>query len=449
MQKLRTKIAVAILGMVCFFSFLAAFFIFNYELPKELNKSEIILTETDTSQLELFDILKNGKKVECDKNDVVWVSSNEKVATVDENGLVTAVAKGDVEIQAICKKETFICNVKVNALTFSVTNSLNLIVDKSETIEVDKNIEDKVIFKSKDEKIAKVDKDGKVTAVEVGKTVIIAELRGKTKECRITVSNEFTTSPSKNVEGESLGNSSGVSSENYPKVHSDGSSTITVTKEWYNNAWCYIAHLQFSDYSRFGTSCANGVYGGAELIQNAHSRLGSILTVNGCYSAPYLDYAVARDGVVHNDKACWSPAVYNKNNGLLLSAWETGGTSGIAGVQLSSLVSSGSVTDTFCFGPPILNNGGITVGADGGRAQRTFIGTNGNAGDIWIVVSDGRYVDGVSAGLTAYECASLLQSKGCTFGVPLDGGGSSTMVFKGEVLNCTSGRAIVDFVYFR
>ena len=47
--------------------------------------------------------------------------------------------------------------------------------------------------------------------------------------------------------------------------------------------------------------------------------------------------------------------------------------------------------------------------------------------------------------------ATYLQSKGCTFGVPLDGGGSSTMVFKGKVLNAAKGnqRAVVDFVYFK
>lgn len=86
----------------------------------------------------------------------------------------------------------------------------------------------------------------------------------------------------------------------------------------------------------------------------------------------------------------------------------------------------------------------------GGRAQRTFIGTNGAPGDIWIVVTEGRGSDGVSAGLTMQECAEFLKAKGCTFGIPLDGGGSTTMVFNGMRLNhVSSERAVVDFVYFR
>ena len=79
------------------------------------------------------------------------------------------------------------------------------------------------------------------------------------------------------------------------------------------------------------------------------------------------------------------------------------------------------------------------------------MGTNGNPGDLWIVVSDGRYNDGESAGLTFYEGAQYLKELGCTFGIHLDGGGSSTMYFNGKVLNAVAGneRAVVDFAYFK
>lgn len=238
----------------------------------------------------------------------------------------------------------------------------------------------------------------------------------------------------------------------YPKIYSDATCDITISKEWYEDAWCYIAHLQFTDYTRFGTSCANGSYGGGyETTSHAASRLDAIFAVNGCYSAPYLNYTVVRSGELCNGsgKNLWCPAVYSNQNGLLQSAWESGGTAGIAGVNVDSLVENGLVTDTFCFGPPILAGGSVTTGSDTSRAQRTFIGTNGNPGDIWIIVSEGRYADGESAGLTYSQCARLLAEKGCIFGVPLDGGGSSTMVFRGKVLNSAKAgqRAVVDFVY--
>ena len=64
----------------------------------------------------------------------------------------------------------------------------------------------------------------------------------------------------------------------YPLTYSDATCNITITKEWYENAWCYIAHLQFSDYTRFGTSCANGEYdNGYETTSHAANRLDAIL----------------------------------------------------------------------------------------------------------------------------------------------------------------------------
>lgn len=237
---------------------------------------------------------------------------------------------------------------------------------------------------------------------------------------------------------------------NYPIEYSDATSNITITKEWYEDAYVYAAHITFSDYQRFGTTCGGGYYGGYETTSQAASRVGAILAINGCYSAPYLEYPVARSGVVYNDKACYVPAVYSNTSGMFMSAWEVGGVSGIVGAQLSTLVNDGTVSDTFSFGAPFLSGGTITIGGDTSRAQRTFIGTNGNAGDIWLVVSDGRYNDGESSGLTYKQCAEYLQSKGCVFGIPLDGGGSSTMVWQGEVLNAAyDERYVVDFVYFK
>lgn len=235
----------------------------------------------------------------------------------------------------------------------------------------------------------------------------------------------------------------------YPINYSDDTCSITITREWYENAWCYIAHLTFSDYTRFGTDCANGAYNhGTETTSAAASRLGAILCVNGDYSAPNLDYPVARGGKIWNDKPCYAPGSYNRNNGIFY--W-TGEGSSTQGTMLSEMVSQGLISDTMTFGPAFLVDGEIKAKAGGSQAQRTFIGTNGNAGDIYVVVSDGRYNDGESSGLTGYQCARLLADKGCTFGIPLDGGGSSTMVYNGTVLNAAKGneRAIVDFIYFK
>lgn len=243
--------------------------------------------------------------------------------------------------------------------------------------------------------------------------------------------------------------------ELYPIVDEGEGYKITITREWYKKAWVYVAHLEFTDYARFGTSCANGKYkNGYETTSHAASRLGAILTINGCYSAPKLDYTVVRSGKIWNgaNRNMCLPGVYSSYTGLFQSGWEgKQGTPGISGVSVQQLVDEGKVTDTFCFGPPGLVNGELIGKNEGARAQRTFMGTNGNAGDIWLCVSDGRYNDGESAGLTFYEGMEFLTTKGCTFGIHLDGGGSTTMVYRGHVLNAAAGkeRAVVDFVYFK
>jgi exopolysaccharide biosynthesis protein len=68
------------------------------------------------------------------------------------------------------------------------------------------------------------------------------------------------------------------------------------------------------------------------------------------------------------------------------------------------------------------------------------------------VVSDGR--TNQSEGLTLYELSEVMRQYGCITAYNLDGGGSSTMVFAGEVINIptTNGkmiteRAVSDIVY--
>lgn len=237
----------------------------------------------------------------------------------------------------------------------------------------------------------------------------------------------------------------------YPIVYSDSSCKITIVKEWHYNAWCYIAHLEFSDYSRFGSVLAHDRRGAYETTSSVANRIGAIFCVNGCYNWGELKdaYAVVRSGVVFRDAGIHEDlCIYNSATGILKNA----GQMGLSGRLASTVVAEGLVTDTFKFWDSTVVKNGQNIASNGGsRAQRTFIATNGNAGDIYVIVSEGRYVDGESVGLTLYECANVILELGCTYGVMLDGGGSSTMVWNGEVLNSAKNneRAVVDFVYFK
>jgi len=75
-----------------------------------LNETSIELMEDDTFQLS-FTVEPEDAEYET----VTWTSSNPDVATVDENGLVTAISEGNAGIKVTVDDVEAACNVKVNA----------------------------------------------------------------------------------------------------------------------------------------------------------------------------------------------------------------------------------------------------------------------------------------------------------------------------------------------
>jgi exopolysaccharide biosynthesis protein len=93
-------------------------------------------------------------------------------------------------------------------------------------------------------------------------------------------------------------------------------------------------------------------------------------------------------------------------------------------------------------GPVLLRAGGPAAAADAGeyaagfrleRHPRTAVGARAD-GTIVLVVVDGRQ-PALSAGMTIDELAALLTGLGCVAAINLDGGGSTTMVVRGRVVN--------------
>ncbi|MDE6048419.1 MAG: Ig-like domain-containing protein, partial [Paramuribaculum sp.] len=130
---------------------------------------------------------------------VSWSTSQEAVATVDANGLVTAIQAGKAVITA--KTVTGVqayCNVTVVAKTVAVSglslnhvkaeiiesNVLQLIATVSPEDATDKS----VVWISSDETIGTVSPDGLFTAIKPGKVIVTATAsNGLTATCEITV----------------------------------------------------------------------------------------------------------------------------------------------------------------------------------------------------------------------------------------------------------------------
>ena len=119
-----------------------------------------------------------------------------------------------------------------------------------------------------------------------------------------------------------------------------------------------------------------------------------------------------------------------------------------AEVTAQELMDNGAM-QVFSFGPAIVQNGSVAVseGEEVGKAMasnpRTAIGIIDSCHYV-LVVSDGRTNE--SEGLSLYQLAEFMQSIGVQTAYNLDGGGSSTMVFNGTVINnpTTNGRSIKE-----
>ena len=72
-----------------------------------------------------------------------------------------------------------------------------------------------------------------------------------------------------------------------------------------------------------------------------------------------------------------------------------------------------------------------------GRHPRTAIGISEDGNTLWLIVADGRQPS-LAMGMTLPELSDLLADLGAHNAYNLDGGGSSTMVVRGEVVNSYS-----------
>lgn len=136
---------------------------------------------------------------------IQWSTNDDSVATVDEEGVVTAVGTGTTQISAVytyggTQRPAVDYTIKVekagNAVTEVVAGNIELnYVGDSKNIGASvlpENATDKTLsYKSSDEKIVTVDEKGQVTAINAGTaTVTITAGNGVKKEITVTVKGE-------------------------------------------------------------------------------------------------------------------------------------------------------------------------------------------------------------------------------------------------------------------
>ena len=156
----------------------------------------VILTET----YQIVATVKPNEYPLLAENKVTYASSDEKVVTVNEAGLVTAKGVGEAvvtitSIDGKASKEVKITVVYAEVESISASEALTVKAGKDQTIKVTINPSNadpatELVFASSDANIATVDEAGKVSAVANGEVVITVSVKAKPEikfEIKVTV----------------------------------------------------------------------------------------------------------------------------------------------------------------------------------------------------------------------------------------------------------------------
>lgn len=228
---------------------------------------------------------------------------------------------------------------------------------------------------------------------------------------------------------------------------------INITTKYEYDTKIYIADVTVSDVSFLRAGLANGVFGRniKETTSDIAKENNAIFAINGDFYGFRDSGPVIRNGVLYrsNKRSGSNDVLAVYNDGSFVTMKEEN-------VDSQNLLDSGFL-QLFSFGPTLVDNGQISVSANQEVEQsmnsnpRTAIGMISPLHYVF-VVSDGRTSE--SAGLSLAQLAAVMQDAGCQCAYNLDGGGSSTMWFMGDVVNnpTTNGnsiseRKVSDIVY--
>lgn len=175
----------------------------------------------------------------ADNKNLTWKSSDEKVATVDKDGKITAVGNGTatITVASVSGNYTATITVTVNDESevkpgeiekITIDTEAKTLTKIGESVELKVKVEpenadsSKLIWKSSNEKVAVVDKDGKVTAVGNGTATITVSTEDGKHTATVTITVKVADEPAAN-KTTSYGNL---------KARSVKQSNNSITLEW-------------------------------------------------------------------------------------------------------------------------------------------------------------------------------------------------------------------------
>ena len=237
--------------------------------------------------------------------------------------------------------------------------------------------------------------------------------------------------------------------------YTDSNISIRIDGYTVDGTEVYAAEVSLASPEYLKTALAQGLYGKnvTEETSQIAADNDAILAINGDYYGAREKGYVIKNGELYRDTAVSGQedlVIYEDGSFGIIREDE---------ITADELIADGAV-NTLSFGPALVESGRVTVGENEEVARamssnpRTAIGIKAD-GTYLFVVADGRTEE--SEGLSLYDLAEFMKELGAVTAYNLDGGGSSTMVFNGNVINNPTGgraghgegteRSVSDIVY--
>lgn len=252
----------------------------------------------------------------------------------------------------------------------------------------------------------------------------------------------------------SVSNSSGKSGSvtKSSTAYEDDNIKIALIDYRENDTDIHMADVKVSSSEYLKTAFAQSSYGRnvTEKTSDIAENVNAILAINGDYYGAQESGYVIRNGVIYRETA------KSGNEDLVIYGDGSFEIIDEDDITAEELLEKGA-QNVLAFGPALVEDGSVSVTEDEevGKAMasnpRTAIGIIDENHYVF-VVADGRTSD--NEGLSLYELAEFMESLGVQTAYNLDGGGSSTMYFNGQIINkpTTNGssikeRSVSDIVY--
>ena len=232
--------------------------------------------------------------------------------------------------------------------------------------------------------------------------------------------------------------------------------SVSIEQKQKDGMTYFVCDIQLTDVSQLrtafaGDSFTSGIY---EAVSDIAGRYSPVLAINADFCRYHRNGVIIRNGeVLRRQNITKHHLLIVDENGDLSAQTDRSGKQGLVANKLEQA----NTWQTFEFGPVLVENGeAATLPStfyvnchDGYYEPRTAIGQIGPLHYIVIVV-DGRR-EGYSTGASIPQLQQLFLEEGAQFAFNLDGGGSTTLYFLGEVINMPSGgkeRSVSDVLMF-